>query len=448
MTRLVAEAGGTVNLSSLTSVPGGAVDANAIGVGSTIDFSSLTTFSPDDPSVNRRLRAENGGRIVSPNLTTIGSGVQIELSGATSMVDVSKLSSANSLNLRAENGATLSLPAAITSYSSSINTTISAHGVGSSVNLPGVTSLTGPTGFTVTRLVAEAGGTVNLGSVTSVPGGAVDANASGAGSTIDFSSLTTFSPDNPSVNRRLRAENGGTVKINSAGTTTVTNASVELNPTGTIMGDTLALSTAATLSGNGLIDANYSQLDGGTLRINVGGLTPDTQFDQFVIDGNANLDGTLEVTITNNFVPEFGQSFEILQISGTRTGEFDLEKLPSLTGGLQWDVVYNPNSVVLQVVNFYGDYNGNGVVDAADYVVWRNAVNATGINQPADGDRNRVVNQLDYDLWRSKFGQTSGSAAGVIDSMPGSIPEPSTLVLAAAIFLFLLARGIEKRTVG
>ena len=147
VTRLVAEAGGTVNLSSLTSVPAGAVDANASGAGSTIDFSSLTTFSPDNPSVNRRLRAENGGRIVSPNLTTIGSGVQVELSGATSMVDLSKLSTANSLNLRAENGATLSLPAAITSYSSSINTTISAHGVSSSVNLPGVTSLTGPTGF-------------------------------------------------------------------------------------------------------------------------------------------------------------------------------------------------------------------------------------------------------------------------------------------------------------
>jgi hypothetical protein len=147
------------------------------------------------------------------------------------------------------------------------------------------------------------------------------------------------------------------------------------------------------------------------------------------------------VAFTNNFIPVFGQSFEILQISGTRTGEFDLD-LPSLTGGLQWNVVYNPNSIVLQVVNFYGDYSGNGVVDAADYIVWRNTVNATGNNQPADGDRNLVVNQLDYDFWRSKFGGSSGSAAGVTDSTPGSVPEPSTLVLAAPILLFFLARGI------
>jgi hypothetical protein len=355
------------------------------------------------------------------------------------MLDLSKLSSANNLNLRAESGATLSLPAAITSYSTSTTTTITANGVGSSVNLPGVTSLAGPTGFAVTRLAAEAGGTLNLISFSSIAGGAVDVNSSGAGSTIDFSGLTTFSPNNPSAARRLRAENGGTVRIKSTGTTTVTNASVELNPTGTIMGDTLELSTGATLSGNGVIDADYSQLEGGTLNINIGGLAVDTQYDQLKIDGDASLGGTLQVAITNNFIPVFGQSFEVLQISGTRSGEFDVVQLPSLTGGLQWDLAYNPNSVVLQVVNFYGDYSGNGEIDAADYVVWRNTINAMGINQPADGDRNRVVNQLDYEFWRSRFGQTSGGGAGV-DPAPLSVPEPSSLVLAGPLISFLLRR--------
>jgi hypothetical protein len=273
----------------------------------------------------------------------------------------------------------------------------------------------------------------------------VEAIATGAGSTLDFSMLTTFSPNNANANRRLRAENGGTIRINSAGTTTVMGTTVELNPTGTIAGDTLALSTGATLSGNGLIDANYSQLDGGTLKINVGGLVPDTQFDQIQIDGNASLDGTLQVAITNNFVPELGQTFEILPITGTRSGEFAVEQLPSLTGGLQWDVVYNPNSVVLQVVNFYGDYNGNGVVDAADYVVWRNSLNANGINLPADGDRNRVVNQLDYDFWRSKFGQTSGSGAGFVDSTRSAVPEPVSLALCAQLLLFLLPRCRDRK---
>jgi hypothetical protein len=443
-TRLVAEAGGTVNFSALTSITSGAVDAIATGAGSTLDFPVLTTFSPNNANANRRLRAENGGRILTPNLTTIGSGIHVELSGATSTLDLANLTSANDLNLRAESGATLSLPATITSYSAPLTTTIIATGMNSSVNLPGVTSLAGATGFSTTRLLAEAGGTVNLGALTSITSGAVDAFASGAGSTLNLSSLTTFSPDINGVNRRLRAENGGTVRINSAGTTTVMNSPVELNPTGTIMGDTLQLGSGATLSGNGLIDANYSQAAGGTMRINIGGLTPDTQFDQLRIDGNASLGGTLQVALTNNLVPVFGQSFEILQITGTRTGEFDIAQLPSLTGGLQWNLVYNPQSVVLEVENFYGDYSGNGVIDAADYVVWRNTLNATGINQPADGDQNRVVNQLDYDFWRARFGQTSGSGAGDLDSAQAAVPEPSLLVFGAQAVLFLVVRRRER----
>src|SRR6185312_17357290 len=45
-----------------------------------------------------------------------------------------------------------------------------------------------------------------------------------------------------------------------------------------------------------------------------------------------------------------------------------------------------------------GDYNGNGVVDAADYVVWRNG-GSPNPNSPGD-----------YSTWRANFGAT-GSAA-------------------------------------
>jgi hypothetical protein len=232
--------------------------------------------------------------------------------------------------------------------------------------------------------------------------------------------------------RRLRAEGGGLVRIKSSGTTTVTNASVEVDVSSSIEGHTLAIGSDATLSGNGLIDANYSQQAGGKLIVNVGGPTADSQFDQITIDGDAALGGTLEVHLTNDFVPVFGQTFEILQINGTRSGAFDNGLLPFLTGGLHWDVVYNPHSVVLEVVNFYGDYSGNGVFDAADYVVWSKFRNATGINQPADGDRNLTVNDLDYDYWRQRFGQTSGSGASDL----AGVPEPAVgamLAIAAVV---------------
>ena len=45
-----------------------------------------------------------------------------------------------------------------------------------------------------------------------------------------------------------------------------------------------------------------------------------------------------------------------------------------------------------------GDYNKNGVVDAADYVLWRKG------DLAADSNGDTVVDQTDYDFWRANFG--------------------------------------------
>lgn len=68
-----------------------------------------------------------------------------------------------------------------------------------------------------------------------------------------------------------------------------------------------------------------------------------------------------------------------------------------------------------------GDYDGNGVVDAADYVVWRNSPTSLQNEGASPG----VVDQADYDFWRSRFGATAGSGSTV-----ASVPEPGTLFLA------------------
>jgi hypothetical protein len=64
-----------------------------------------------------------------------------------------------------------------------------------------------------------------------------------------------------------------------------------------------------------------------------------------------------------------------------------------------------------------GDYNNNGTVDTADYVLWRNG-------GPLQNDPTAGVQPADYDFWRSRFGATSGAGAGI-----GGVPEPATLVL-------------------
>jgi hypothetical protein len=63
-----------------------------------------------------------------------------------------------------------------------------------------------------------------------------------------------------------------------------------------------------------------------------------------------------------------------------------------------------------------GDYNGDHLVDAADYIVWRKTLNsAVTPFIGADGDGDGVVDQDDLGIWKAHFGQSStlsGSGAG------------------------------------
>ena len=63
-----------------------------------------------------------------------------------------------------------------------------------------------------------------------------------------------------------------------------------------------------------------------------------------------------------------------------------------------------------------GDYNGDGIVDAADYTVWRDSVGQTGANLAADGTGpsgtpDGVVDDLDYQFWVDHFGPLQSEAA-------------------------------------
>ena len=72
-------------------------------------------------------------------------------------------------------------------------------------------------------------------------------------------------------------------------------------------------------------------------------------------------------------------------------------------------VLINPNATLA------ADYNGNGVVDAADYVLWRDSMSQTGAGRPADGNGNNQIDAGDYDVWRAHFGQTTASGAAASD---------------------------------
>ena len=79
-----------------------------------------------------------------------------------------------------------------------------------------------------------------------------------------------------------------------------------------------------------------------------------------------------------------------------------------------------------------GDYNQNGVVDAADYVVWRNNVGSAVL---LPNDDTPGVGRDDYDRWKAHFGQTASSHSG------SAVPELSTSVL---ILLAVVGTSIQR----
>jgi hypothetical protein len=69
-----------------------------------------------------------------------------------------------------------------------------------------------------------------------------------------------------------------------------------------------------------------------------------------------------------------------------------------------------------------GDFDGDGIVDPADYDAWRSAFGnlVFPVGSGADGNRDGVVDAADYVIWRKNFGGVLGPA-----SSASAVPEPS-----------------------
>jgi hypothetical protein len=73
------------------------------------------------------------------------------------------------------------------------------------------------------------------------------------------------------------------------------------------------------------------------LIMELGGLTAGTQHDKIIHNGLAALDGTLDVTLINAFVPQLGNAFDVFDWNAGLTGAFATINLPALNAGLAWD---------------------------------------------------------------------------------------------------------------
>ena len=98
-----------------------------------------------------------------------------------------------------------------------------------------------------------------------------------------------------------------------------------------------------------------------------------------------------------------------------------------------WSVISAPP------VGLAGDYNGDNVVNAADYAVWLQSLGGNSLlNESASIG---IVDQADYTFWKSQFGQALASST---NGEVGTIPEPTSLLLSLMMLMGFSSRRLRQ----
>ncbi|MBL9163963.1 MAG: hypothetical protein JNL18_14620 [Planctomycetaceae bacterium] len=240
----------------------------------------------------------------------------------------------------------------------------------------------------------------------------------------------------------------------AAGATLVVTGAHTFAPTARLTGNGLVQGTfnfpghiaPGASSGGMAIEGNLALA--GTLEIEIGGDTPLIDYDQLHIIGAGVLGGELEVSLVNDFTPDFGDAFTILTGTKPLSSTFSSLILPSLTGGLGWNISYLTNSVRLSVISIGltlpSDFNSDGFVDSGDLSVWRSnfAIAANANRNQGDADGDGAVTGADFLSWQRQAGGGGGAVAAV-----ATVPEPGTTSLGLAALLVMASPRMRRRRV-
>jgi hypothetical protein len=425
---VIVEDGAELELNGVTTFAGGSYTGDGL-----IQFNAMTTVNADTTIATGRVdldgAAETTHLVLDNAALVLNVGtvdVTNNLSGGT--IDVNGESARLEVNLANPFNAWRQSSTGVLNFNNALGD-LATMLDGSDVSLEGDANVTG-----LVRLGANVGVRGRLDVLTPTS----DVHFGSGGQNFIYNTSTVSGPG------QMTIDNGTRMHLENA-----TMIGLDVENLGRLEIGFTASEVAIDLTAPGfaLIRGNYSQSRLGTFAVNLAGLVPATEFDMLEVTETARLGGTLEVSLIDGYVPNIGDTYQILTAASvvntfTDVIAFDEDDLL----GLAVSVLYSATDVVVRIDDLFllGDYNMNGVVDAADYTVWRDMLGQVGAGLPADGTGpggmpDGVVDQLDYDFWKAHFGNVA-PGAGAASSSLAAAPEPTALVLAAIALLFAVPR--------
>ncbi|MEX2093689.1 MAG: PEP-CTERM sorting domain-containing protein [Pirellulales bacterium] len=414
----VATASGGAGTGVLNVNTGGLVDVNATlkvwsnGIvnlnGGTIEANALDVVEVGTPQFNF-----NSGTFRFASTATLNADTLEDLLGASPTLTAGK-------HLAVVNTAAFSAPLRVNGGTLSFGNVTGLENVdfdAGTINVTDVNVIIGAAGLFGPTLVIDSDQTINVTNAVSIHSAAhlIVAGAFSSGGLTNQGDLTA-----------IDATIGGPVTNNTAVTVVGT---VDFNGLVSGPGDFFGPGTAnfnggmapGSSPGEVHFEGNLALADTNTLFIEIAGTTPGSLYDRLVVAGSAALDGILDVSL-DGFSPSVGQQFTIL----TASSIVDNGLVLGGTAANSFNLLVGSTNLILQAITAGqpGDYNQNGIVDAADYTVWRD--NLGGLAS-LPNDNTAGVGPDDYQRWKTHFGESAGSGAGA--SSRAAVPEPATLAL-------------------
>ncbi|MFH0729308.1 MAG: hypothetical protein V2B19_23570 [Pseudomonadota bacterium] len=240
------------------------------------------------------------------------------------------------------------------------------------------------------RIEAVDGGVVDMGGVTQIIGNGdgLEVSAEGEHSEVRLDALTHALTPASSGAIRIEAGNGGKIVLNPDRTVLGSGVTLSIHENGVVSSGTLELGLGAVIEGKGSIEGHlenggtvspgvadsvagrltvsgdYIQKSTGRLEIDLIGNEPGGGYDLCAIGGDILVDGTIDVSGAQGFVPLPNSRFSILSASGQRSGTFSEAYGLNLPDAGLLTIAYEASSVDLVAAGFSPvDSDGDGLSD-------------------------------------------------------------------------------------